>query len=286
MIKNPFGRRRRKKKTILWVVFVILACYSLTLMLPFYYLLVNSFKRMDDFLERGAWAWPKMFYYQNYIDAVKLTSGKVSFLGMYVNSIVLTVSAVLISTATSTMTAYALARFRFRGRNLLVTIGVGALVIPDLGSATVVYKIFVDLNMIDTWLILIKYTTPFGLQFLVLYSLFKTVAGTYVEAARIDGAGEWRIFLQICIPMAKGALGATMVVLAINFWNDYYTPYMYLPSMKTLSIGLQELALTVSQLDRPKLFAGMVIAITPLLIVFITMRDVIIENTVSGGLKG
>ncbi len=140
--------------------------------------------------------------------------------------------------------------------------------------------------MVDTWLILVKYTTPFGLQFLILYSLFKTVAGTYVEAARLDGAGEWRIFLQICLPMARGALGATMVILAINNWNDYYTPYMYLPSVKTLSIGLQELAMTVSQLDRPKLFAGMVIAITPLLVVFIAMRDTIIENTVSGGLKG
>lgn len=184
------------------------------------------------------------------------------------------------------MIAYALARFRFFGRDFLVALGVGALVIPDLGSSTVVYKIFVDLNMVDTWLILVKYTTPFGLQFLILYSLFKTVAGTYVEAARLDGAGEWRIFLQICLPMARGALGATMVILAINNWNDYYTPYMYLPSVKTLSIGLQELAMTVSQLDRPKLFAGMVIAITPLLVVFIAMRDTIIENTVSGGLKG
>lgn len=270
----------------MWVVFVIMFLYALTLLMPFYYLICNSFKRMDDFLENGAWALPKMLYFQNFADAISLTSGKVSFLGMYVNSIILTVSAVLISSASSTMIAYALARFRFFGRDFLVALGVGALVIPDLGSSTVIYKIFVDLNMIDTWLILIKYTTPFGLQFLVLYSLFKTVAGTYVEAARLDGAGEWRIFLQICLPMARGALGATMVILAINNWNDYYTPYMYLPSVKTLSIGLQELAMTVSQLDRPKLFAGMVIAITPLLVVFIAMRDVIIENTVSGGLKG
>ena len=86
--------------------------------------------------------------------------------------------------------------------------------------------------------------------------------------------------------MAKGALGATMVILAINNWNDYYTPYMYLPSLKTLSIGLQELTMTVSQLDRPKLFAGMVVAVMPLVIIFIAMRDVIIENTVAGGLKG
>ena len=285
MAKIAVGKRK-KYRPVLWAAFIILFAYSLTLLMPLYYLLINSVKRMDDFLERGAWALPKMLWFRNYTDAAALTSGKVSFVGMYVNSIVLTASAVLISSATTTMTAYALGRFRFWGRDILVTIGVGALVLPDLGSATVVYKMFVDLNLIDTWFILVKYTTPFGLQFLILYSLFKTVAGTYVEAARIDGAGEWRIFLQICLPMARGALGATMVILAINNWNDYYTPYMYLPSLKTLSIGLQELAMTVSQLDRPKLFAGMVIAITPLLIVFVAMRDIIIENTVSGGLKG
>ena len=285
MKKSCFGKKR-KIKLALWIAFIIIFAYALTLMMPLYYMLINSFKRVDDFLNNGCWTLPVKLHLDNFKDAVVLTSGRVSFVGMYINSIILTVSAVCISTATATMTAYALARYRFFGKDFLVALGVGSLVIPNLGASTVIYKLFVDMQAIDTWLILVQYAAPFGLQFLVLYSLFKTVASTYVDAARIDGAGEWRIFLQICVPMARGALGATMVILAINNWNDYYTPYMYLPSMKTLSIGLQELALTVSQLDRPKLFAGMVVAVTPLLIVFIAMRDVIIENTVSGGLKG
>lgn len=285
MEKSCFGKKR-KIRLALWIAFVIIFVYALTLMMPLYYMLINSFKRVDDFLNNGCWTLPKALHFDNFKDAVVLTSGRVSFVGMYINSIILTVSAVCIATATATMTAYALARYRFFGRDFLVALGVGSLVIPNLGASTVIYKLFVDMQAIDTWLILVQYASPFGLQFLVLYSLFKTVASTYIDAARIDGAGECRIFLQICVPMAKGALGATMVILAINNWNDYYTPYMYLPSMKTLSIGLQELALTVSQLDRPKLFAGMVVAVTPLLIVFIAMRDVIIENTISGGLKG
>ncbi len=286
MNNNKIRPKRRKVKPILWAISIFLLIYSVSLMTPLYYMLVNSFKRVDDFLQRGPWVFPKMFHYQNYIDAISLASGKVTFLGMYVNSFMLTIGAMLITTATTTMTAYALGRFNFYGRDFLVALGVGALVIPDLGSSTVVYKLFVDLNWIDTWMILIRYTSAFGLPFLVLYGIFKTIAGTYVEAARIDGAGEWRIFLQICVPMARGALGAIMVILFINNWNDYLTPYMYLPSLKTLSIGLQELTYTVSQLDKPKLFAGMVVAVTPLLVLFIAMREKIIENTVSGGLKG
>lgn len=285
--KSPVaGGGKIKREAGIWVAFVIIAIYSLTLLTPLYYLINNSFKRVDDFLQNGAWVLPKTMYFQNYKDAVSLAAGGVSFTGMYFNSFVLTGAGVAISTLAAIATSYALARFRFHGRNLLVAIGVGSLVFPNFGSSSVVYKLYFDLNLLDTWGILIQYAAPFGMQFLILYGLFVTISGSYVEAARIDGAGEFRIMWQICIPMARGALGATAVILALNYWNDYYTPYMYLPSIKTLSLGLQELSASVSQLDRPKLFAGMVIAILPLVVIFVTMRDVIISNTVAGGLKG
>ncbi len=285
--KSPVGGGGKiKREAGIWIAFVIIAIYSLTLLTPLYYLVNNSFKRVDDFLQNGAWVLPKTMHFQNYKDAVSLAAGGVSFTGMYLNSFVLTGAGVAISTLAAIATSYALARFRFYGRNLLVAIGVGSLVFPNFGSSSVVYKLYLDLNLLDTWGILIQYAAPFGMQFLILYGLFVTISGSYVEAARIDGAGELRIMWQICIPMARGALGATAVILALNYWNDYYTPYMYLPSIKTLSLGLQELSASVSQLDRPKLFAGMVIAILPLVAIFVTMRDVIISNTVAGGLKG
>ena len=285
--KSPVGGGGKiKREAGIWIAFVIIAIYSLTLLTPLYYLVNNSFKRVDDFLQNGAWVLPKTMHFQNYKDAVSLAAGGVSFTGMYLNSFVLTGAGVAISTLAAIATSYALSRFRFYGRNLLVAIGVGSLVFPNFGSSSVVYKLYLDLNLLDTWGILIQYAAPFGMQFLILYGLFVTISGSYVEAARIDGAGELRIMWQICIPMARGALGATAVILALNYWNDYYTPYMYLPSIKTLSLGLQELSASVSQLDRPKLFAGMVIAILPLVAIFVTMRDVIISNTVAGGLKG
>lgn len=285
--KSPVGGGGKiKREAGIWIAFVIIAIYSLTLLTPLYYLVNNSFKRVDDFLQNGAWVLPETMHFQNYKDAVSLAAGGVSFTGMYLNSFVLTGAGVAISTLAAIATSYALARFRFYGRNLLVAIGVGSLVFPNFGSSSVVYKLYLDLNLLDTWGILIQYAAPFGMQFLILYGLFVTISGSYVEAARIDGAGELRIMWQICIPMARGALGATAVILALNYWNDYYTPYMYLPSIKTLSLGLQELSASVSQLDRPKLFAGMVIAILPLVAIFVTMRDVIISNTVAGGLKG
>ena len=154
------------------------------------------------------------------------------------------------------------------------------------GAASVIYKLFLDWNLMDTWGILIQFATPFGILYLMLFGLFSAMSNGYVEAAEIDGAGEFTIFFRICVPMAFGMMSAVMVITAINTWNDYYTSYMYLPSLKTLALGLQELSLTLSQFQRPTLFAAMVITVAPVVILFIAMHDKIISFTAGGGLKG
>ncbi len=274
------------KRRILLIVFgIIIFLYSLTMLMPIYYMVVNSIKRMDDFLENGGWALPKQLYFENYVNVFKL-GGQVSFAAMFFNSVIYTLAAVSIQTATATMTAYVLSRFQFRGRNFLVALGVGAMFIPNLGSSSTIYKLYLDLGIMDTWFILIQNAGPYGLTFLMIYSLFTTVAKTYTEAAELDGAREFTIFLRIVTPMAMGMICAMMMISGIAAWNDYYTPYMYLPSIKMLSVGLQELALTISQFQRPALFAGMVIGIAPVLIVFIVFHDTIIKSTAAGGIKG
>ena len=280
--------RLKKTKTKHWMiaVSVVLLLYALTMLIPIYFVLANSLKRPSQFYE-NPWTFPKVLYVANYILAFRMKVGEVSLPEMYVNSIILTVSATLISCAATTVTAYTAARFNFRGKGLLVAVGIGAMLIPDLGSRSVVYKMYVDLNIIDTWFILVQYTTPFGVMFLISYSLFKTVSGTYAEAAMIDGASELRIFVQIMLPMAKGVIGMMMVMSAIGVWNDYYTPYMYLPSVKTLALGIQELseeAQTISNFT--ELYAAMVLAVLPVVILFVCMRDTMVNNAVAGGLKG
>jgi ABC-type glycerol-3-phosphate transport system permease component len=193
----------------------------------------------------------------------------------------------VISAIATTVTSYTVARFNFVGKDLLVSIGIGAMLIPDLGSRSVVYKMYVDLHVIDTWFVLFQFAMPFGLMFLIVYSMFKTTSTTYAEAAKMDGASELRIFLQIMVPMAKGVIGMMMVMNAIGAWNDFYTPYMYLPSVKTLALGIQELSEEAQMSSNfTELYAAMVMAILPIIIVFVIMRDTIIDNAVAGGLKG
>lgn len=276
----------KKRKTALIVASVILCLYSLTMLMPVYFLLVNSLKEGFEFFY-NVWALPKSLYFENYALALELGVGGVSIVEMYINSIIMTAATVIIATAATTVTAYVLARFEFRGKNFLVAVGIGVMLIPDLGGSATVYKMFVDLKMIDTWFILIKNASPFGLMFLIMYSTFRTVSSTYAEAARIDGASEMRIFVNVLVPMAKGCIGMMCVMTAIGSWNDYYTPYMYMPSVKTLALGLQELAEEAATYSNyTELYAAMTLAVLPLLILFVSMRETIINNAVAGGLKG
>ena len=108
----------KKTKGSLIVASVILCLYSLSMLMPLYFLLVNSFKQSFEFFD-NAWALPESVYFENYALAWELGVGNVSILDMYVNSIIMTVATVLISTAATTVSAYVLARFSFRGRGFL-----------------------------------------------------------------------------------------------------------------------------------------------------------------------
>ena len=278
-------KKLTRRKVLYIVLGVLIFIYALTVQMPLVYMLINSLKRTDEFLEKSAWTLPMSLNFANYVNAFSI-GGKTPFVTMFTNSLIFTCASVLISTGTATIVAYVLARFDFPLKNFLVALGVGAMFIPDLGSQSTTYKILYDLYIMDTWFILIKNASPYGLTFLMVYGMFTSVAKSYTEAAELDGAGDLVIFTKIVLPMAVGMVTAMMIINWIAVWNDYYTPYMYLPSIKMLSVGLQELSLTLSQFQRPTLFAAMVVGMAPVAILFLIFNKQIIKSVAIGGLKG
>ena len=279
-------KKYQKRKTIFIVVLIILLIYAVTMLAPMYYLVVNSLKKPFDFYE-NPWNVPVQLCLENYKTAFQMAVDGVSVLSMYLNSAIYTIIAMALGCISTTVTAYVLARFDFRGKELLVLVGIGAMLIPDFGSRAVIYKMYVDLNLIDTWFVLLQYASPFGMMFLITYSTFRTVSKTYAEAAKMDGASEFRTFVQVMVPMAKGVIGMTAVIGAINAWNEFYIPYMYLPSVKTLALGIQELSEAAQTYSNfTELYAAMIVMVVQIVILFVCMRDKIIDNAVAGGLKG
>lgn len=279
-------KESKRIKILLWVAFALFMIYILTLMVPMYYLVVNSFKKNSEFLQER-WMLPKDFIFDNYLEAFSMRSGQTTLAMMFVNSVLLSAGATLISVASITVTAYTLARFRFRGRNFLVAVAIAVMAFPTLASGAAIYKLMVNLHLVDTWGILIMFGSPFGFSFLIMYSYFKGISHTYAEAARLDGAGEFCIFFRIILPMTRAALGVIIFMGIVGSWNDYYTPYMYLPETRTLATGLQAFSIAASTTGAyTPMFAAMIVGVAPMIILFICMHKTIINNTITGGLKG
>ena len=287
---------KKGRRGLYITVGVILGIYALSMLLPCYYLLVNSLKDIGtDYTSAkpvaNMWGLPKIFYWDNYANALTFTAefldGATVF-DLYFNSILFTALSVVLAAVSTTCVAYACARFDFRGKGLLVALGIGALVFPDFGSASVVYKFFKVTGMLGTWWVMLMRLSPFGMMFLIVYSQFTTVSKTYAEAAKIDGASELRVFVQIMVPMVKGPIGMMAVMSAIGAWNDYFTPWMYFKNdLPTIALSMYTLQSEAKVRENvPVLYAMMVMCVIPLVILFVTMRDVIIENAAAGGLKG
>ena len=105
----------------------------------------------------------------------------------------------------------------------------------------------------------------------------------------MDGASDFQVFTRVMLPQAKPAIGAVALIQGINIWNDYFTPFMFLQSKEkyTLAVGLRQIVLEQSySADWPKMFAAMIIATIPILVIYALFQNSIMENTLAGGLKG
>ena len=262
---------------------VIFGIYALTLVFPFLYTLNNSFKSNGEFLT-NVWSLPKNFNFDNYVEAFSENN----ILGMFANTIFLTACGTFLSIMSASVMAYVLSKFKFFGSGLIYTLAILVMVIPNLGTVAATYKLMNNLHLLDSLPgLLLLYMGPFGSTFLLLYSFFKGISWSYAEAAKIDGAGNFTIFFRIMLPQAKAGIGAVAFMVMIGVYNDYYTPFLYLPSMYTLATGLQDLSNQAQTTGAyTQMFAAMVISIIPLLVLFGCCQKTIMENTVAGGLKG
>jgi len=162
------------------------------------------------------------------------------------------------------------------------------MVVPLVGTLPALFRLMESLGLLNTFPgILILYSSSYGMSFLLLYGFFKSLSWSYAEAAFIDGAGHFGVFFRIMLPIAKPALIAVAIISGIGVWNDYGTPYIFLRDYPTLAVGIQEMVRR-ARFDQnfPVLFAAMLIAVTPIILLFAAFQKIIMANTIAGGLKG
>lgn len=278
-------RLTRFHKIVFAVVSVICLLYAISLVFPFAWMLVNSFKSNMDFFQ-DIWNMPEKPLWDNYADIW----AQMDLPNYFKNSIFVTVAGTAASVLSSACAAYVIAKYKFRFSKLLYTMAVVVMLIPSIGTLPALYSFMIDTGLYNTHLgLILLYSGGFGFNFILLHGFFKSISWAYAEAGFIDGATDAQVFFRIMLPQAKPGIIAVAIIQGINIWNDYFNPYMFIQDDKkqTLAVGIYSLVQQQSYAaDWPKLFAAMIIATVPILIVYALFSNTIIENTVAGGLKG
>ncbi len=293
-------KQTEKKKTksvgfhsIKWIVFALFAIYAISLVIPFVWMLINSFKTQSDFFNGSVWGFPKQWEGLNFYEVLTYTVTTVggyeeSVFEMILWSLLTTVLGTFINVFLSAVVAYVLVNYKFPGRNLIYGVAIFTMVTPIVGTLPAQVNMMEMLHLDDSLIgVLFLYSGCFGFNFIMLYSAFSSISWSYAEAAGMDGASRFGIFFKIMLPMAKGPIIACCILQAITLWNDYSTPYLFMPSHYTLAVGLNELqGEFTGKGNYPMMFASFIVALIPVLILYSCFQKKIIENTNAGGLKG
>lgn len=280
-VKKP--TKRRKNKILFIVVGILFTAYGISLLYPFVFMILNSFKTNWDFLD-NVYSLPDKWMFSNYSQ----TFMQYNFPAMFLNSMMLTGLGTVSSIFFTTVTAYIIARYNFVGKKALWTLAISMMLVPSIGTLAATYSIMYNLRLINQVAgVILLYSAPFGMNFLLLQGYFKSVSESYAEAAKIDGAGHIRTMFSIMLPQARGGIATIALLLFIGFWNDYMTPYLYLPQVPTIAVSIDNLSKNAtSRSEYTEMFAGMTIALIPIVAIYCIFQKQILSATMTGGLKG
>lgn len=287
-------KRRKLKKTrgeivFYTIMFLIILINSITITGAFIITVINSFKDSLEYALGNTWKLPEMgWHFENYkMIFSTLEVNGTYFGGMLWNSLWQTLGQLLLTTASTAMASYAYAKYKFVGRKVIFFIVVVLLTISLPGSIPATYKLYSDLHMRNSYLFLLGCTAGFGTNFLIFSGFWRGIDWAYAEAAYIDGANEWQVFIKIMVPQALPIMGVSIINGFIGMWLSADPSMLYLPEMPSLGYGLWVYEQrSTGGMDYPVFFAALILVAIPSIVVFICLHEKTIKVMNLGGLKG
>ncbi len=267
------------------IVYILLVTFGITFVLPYFWMVSTSFKQTGyEFQYPPVWI-PNPFVWRNYVDTWNL----LPFAMWAWNTIVIVVLSMAGSILTSSMAGFGFARLRFPGRGVLFTVVLSTMMLPSIVTLIPKFILFTNLGWVNTNLPLWVPSWFGGDAFFIFLcrQFFLTIPHELDEAARIDGASSWRIYLQLMLPLSKPVL-ATMAIFAFQGgWNDFLGPLIYLPDREkmTLAVGLNTM-LGMYQTNWNYLMAASTMMTLPVIIIFFLAQRQFIRGITTTGLAG
>ena len=271
----PGRRGKRQHRTILeWIGWLFLVLFCVITVVLLLVIFMNSVKTKDEVFA-NIWSFPVQISF----DKFSALLGEYHF-GRYIfNSFFITFVSLVISIYISCMAAYGIAKFDFKGMMFPIKLGIVPL-----------YVLMRNLGLNNSlWGMILIYCGSISMPVFVLTGFFRSLPSAVIEAARIDGASQVRIFHTIILPLSKPSIGAVVPLVAVNTWNDFFLPMIFLTrdEVKTVPLGLMRFVISgyfdISKMD--VVFAAAAISIAPILAVYLLCSRQIVGGITAGAVK-
>ena len=264
------------------LIFAILLAVSIIVVIPYVWMLSNSFKTTIETLTDPMHIIPQEFTLDGYIKVLT----KSPFFHWLGNSIFITCTNTIVILFTSTLVGYLFARFRFRGKDFLFAMLMFTMMVPAQVTMITTFIIIDDIGLYNSvWALIIpSFVNVFGIYLCKQYC--EEIPRELIESARIDGAGDFAIYWRIVVPQIRPAIGALAIFTFMEYWNDYLNPLIYLSSTEkmTLPLALSYFS-TQHSTDLSATMAASALIMIPAAIVFIIFQKQFIKGLSMTGMK-
>jgi alpha-1,4-digalacturonate transport system permease protein len=266
-----------------FLLFVILILLSILFLLPVLWVVLSSFKNSTELYQWPPSLLPRHFTLENFETAFN----KGNFGTYFLNSAIVTVTSTILLLLFNSMAGFALAKYRFKGDTILLVGFISTLMIPLEVIMIPIFRVISKLGMFNSlWGIIIPpAATPTGV-FLIRQFLL-SVPDELLEAARIDGAGEWKIYWRIILPIAKPVLSVLAIFSVMWRWDDFLWPLIVIidPDKYTVQLALSNF-IGEYNVDWGSLLAMSVVTMIPVLVVFLMFQRYFVKGMITSGMKG
>lgn len=265
-------------------MYALLVVVVVLLLMPFAWVFFGSFKTQGEFLSNpGAWLPESFAYVQNYV--VLFTDN--GFGRYLINSLTVSGAVVGANIVFSAMAGYALAKIRFRGSRTVFVCVIGAMTIPYVALFVPQFLVTVQLGLVDTLAGIIAPSLVMPIAVFIMRQYILSIPDELLEAARIDGAGELRVFFQIVTPLVGPAMATVAIFTFLASWNYFLWPLVIAQSQSvyTLPVGLAIASQAANTTAFGILLAGAIVVLLPVLILFLFLQRHFIQGVATTGLK-
>jgi multiple sugar transport system permease protein len=266
------------------LLYAVVALGFLAVITPFVWMILGSFKPQTELLRVPPTWWPESPTLDNY----RTLFSKESFPRYFLNSTVVAVVITVANVTFCSMVGYALAKLTFRGKKLVFALVMGTLMIPGMVTFVPLFVLVANLGLVDTYpgLILPFLVTPFGV-FLMRQFIIE-LPDDLLDAGRIDGAGELRIFRQIILPLCGPGLATLGILTFLGSWNNFLWPLVVAQTQEHYTLPVALALFSKNQQTIPNyglLLAGATVVVVPVLIVFLIFQRRFVEGIATTGIK-